>query len=90
MREKVYQEINKVLMQWDPINIAEIGGPIDTEYSSYIPSIIENSNNLDDLMNFLESILQELASAYDKNNPNHKNHLISICEQIISIIKFNQ
>jgi hypothetical protein len=79
--------INEVLMEWDPLQIGEMNGPLNTEYLSYIlriKNVLYSNGNLTEL---LEGILtEEMGLNYSCNNVSHKKDLMAICNQLKQLI----
>ncbi len=53
--KKIIEKINLILTDWDPMSVGR--EMASDEYRSYIPSIIRNSKDIQELMNCLEDIL---------------------------------
>jgi len=82
--KNISEQINKILYEWDPL---DIGGYIATdEYRGFIPQILKNINNKNDLTLCLEDILtNHLGIGYNSKNNDHKKALNSIVEKIIEL-----
>lgn len=73
-------------MEWDPLQVAEMNGPVSTEYISYIPKIIEKLNNQKDLIKLLETIItNDMGLSYDANNLQHKKDVVEISHKLFQL-----
>lgn len=82
--KNITESINQILSEWDPLNLGE-DIAID-EYKGYIPQILKNIKNKDNLIICLENILiYNLEAGYDKKNNTHKNMLNNIIEKIMQL-----
>jgi hypothetical protein len=83
-------KINDILIQWDPLQIKEMNGPVEFEYLDYISLIQEKLENLEQLENLLESILvNEMGLSYDSLNAFHKEELVDISLKLNKLTKTN-
>ena len=81
MKKKIIDEINKILIEWDPI---DVGKDIATvEYKGYIPEILSARKNFNDLVRCLKCmIVNDIGLDYQKYNDNHKKDLVFIAYKI--------
>ncbi len=84
MNKQLFNSINNVLAEWDPIGVGET---IATdEYAGYIPSILEVIKNKEKLMFCLKDILvNKIGLEYDPNNKEHLADLQEVCDSIIKV-----
>ncbi len=79
----LFNAINDLLAEWDPI---EVGKDIAiTEYSAYVPDIIQHSKNEVELMEYLKHILINNMGLSYKEDEYH-NITVSICRRILKLI----
>lgn len=84
--KKTFENINRVLADWNPIGVDEY--IVDDEYQRYIPSIIKAINDKQKLMVRLEDILvNKMGVEYDPSNEKHSEDLQRICEKIMQAYK---
>ncbi len=81
MNKQLFDAINNVLAEWDPIGVGET---IATdEYVGYIPLIFKVINNKEKLLFCLEDILvNKIGLEYDSNNEEHFADLQAVCDKI--------
>jgi uncharacterized protein YbgA (DUF1722 family) len=79
--EQIFENINCVLADWNPIGVpATIS--ID-EYRGYIPSILKNLENREELFKYLENVLMyDMGIGYDPLNKEDKADLRNVCDKI--------
>jgi len=74
-------QINEILSEWNPIGVPdEIS---QTEYTSYVPRILEclqNEKSLDDCL--VKILFDDMGFTYDKNNPSHIEEIVSVVKKI--------
>jgi hypothetical protein len=81
--DQLSEKINKVLINWDPLQVTEMGGPTSTEYTSYIPMIKEVLHNKHKLLRLLEKILQnEMGLNYNPTIGLQKEEVLDVIEQL--------
>lgn len=82
--KNLYDNINKVLSEWNPIGVDE--NIATDEYKGYVQTILKSIDNEDKLLKCLETILIEhLGMPYDNENENHINDLHIICHKLIEV-----
>ncbi|MDM1043503.1 hypothetical protein HX004_01415 [Myroides sp. 1354] len=82
---KKQSAINQILSEWDPLAIGDHQIAED-EYQTYIPGIIKNIDNKENLISYLENILvNKLEVGYEPNNEIHKRELLAIVDKIINV-----
>jgi len=72
----VDNQINKLLTQWDPIEIASASGPVDQEYKMYIPrikAVLHDQSQIQKLLKHIVSV--EMGLDYDETNPEQRNEI---------------
>lgn len=82
----LFNAINDILAEWDPI---EVGKDIAvTEYSAYIPDIIQHSKNETELIEYLKHLLVDnMGLSY--NEDKYHNVTVSICQRILKLMLNN-
>ena len=81
----LFENINQVLAEWDPIGVGE--AIATDEYRGYIPKILRSVSDKNTLMCCLANILvMEIGLDYDSSNKSHINNLQEVCEKIIQVI----
>ena len=87
--QKIFQNINQVLAEWDPIGVGKdiaIG-----EYQGYIPLILKYIENRPGLIGCLEHILvNKIGLDYDPMNKAHVKDLERVCDKLIRAYKLNR
>jgi hypothetical protein len=83
--KKYIEEINQVLIDWDPIGVGE--EIAINEYRGYIPTIIKTSGSKEGILKCLEKIVNELEVGFDSNNENQIQDLQIICNRIYEVMK---
>ena len=79
-----FESINRILADWNPIGVSEEIA-LD-EYKGYIPTLMQNIENKNDLMNYLESILiNKMEVGYDPKNKDHSDDLQSVCSKLLQV-----
>ncbi|GAB2563285.1 hypothetical protein [Spirosoma areae] len=80
--EKTFENINRVLANWNPIGLPE--NIAIEEYKGYIPLILQSIENRQQLINCLEDMLiNKLELGYDPANKEHSEDLQQICDILI-------
>lgn len=79
-----FLSINHILKEWNPINVDEPF--LSDEYIGFIPAIIKVRHNMIELVDYLENmIVNELGTAYNSLNEQHKKDLLLIAKKINEI-----
>ncbi len=80
----IYNEINKILMEWNPIGVDE--SVLNTEYASYIAEIVETISDFDKLVKQLEDILiNKIGLAYNPMDTEHKKDLLNFAQKMYDV-----
>jgi hypothetical protein len=83
--KKYIEEINQVLIEWDPIGVGE--EIARDEYRGYISNIIKTSGSKDAIMKCLEKIVNELEVGFDFNDEKQIQDLQIVCNRIYQLMK---
>ena len=79
-----YKEINKVLMEWNPLSV--VGPALADEYIGIIPSILTQKSELD-LENFLKQTMSnQYGVEYEDNDMEGKEEFQLTIKRIASIL----
>ncbi len=79
---KIFENINKVLADWNPISVPENIATI--EYIGYVPLILKNIGNRQNLVCCLEDILINIIGLdYDPTNKKHSEDLEHVCDKLM-------
>ena len=82
--EKITEDINHVLADWDPIGVNQ--NIASDEYRSYIPLILKVINDEQKLLNCLEDVLiNKMEIGYNPKNEEHVADLQAVCRRIIRV-----
>ena len=79
----LFEQVNDVLAEWNPIGV-----PPDIakrEYTTYVWQIIGCLQRGEDMCEYLQSALSRMGLQYDKANPDHRDNLQLLCNQLASI-----
>lgn len=83
---RLEEQINELLVKWDPIQIGCMGGPVHNEYAFYIPRLIAVLHDRQQIKFMLEQIvIEEMGLAYDRNNKDHVSELEELSENLFSL-----
>jgi hypothetical protein len=81
---KKYAEINKVLMEWNPLSV--VGPALSDEYIGLIPSILAQKSELD-LENFLkQTMYDQYGIEYEDGDVDGKEEFQLTMKRITSIL----
>ena len=82
----IYENINEILALWNPIMLPK---PIALdEYTRFIPRIMKNLSNKENLIKCLEDILSnELGLEYNPNNKTHSSDLEEVSQKFMALNK---
>lgn len=83
--KKYIEEINQILIEWDPIGVGE--EIARDEYRGYISNIIKTSGSKDAIMKCLEKIVNELEVGFDFNDEKQIQDLQIVCNRIYQLMK---
>lgn len=83
--KKKANAINQILSDWDPLEIGNHQVAED-EYQTFIPEILKNMDNRENLITYLENVLiNKLEVGYDTTNEIHKRELLAIVDSILKV-----
>jgi hypothetical protein len=83
---KEYWLVNQILAEWDPIGVPD--SVAKTEYTDYVPRILEQRDNLDEIVRELEAIVvQDIGLDYNPDNPAQKQHTIKFATKIYESLR---
>ena len=76
--------INGLLIKWNPFDVPE--EIAKSEYIGYIPIIMENMINEEQLLDCIENILiNKMGLDYNRNNDVQKKDLKRLCKKLMAI-----
>jgi hypothetical protein len=83
---KDYELVNGILAEWDPIGVPDTVAK--TEYSNYVQRILAKRDNLDAIINELETIVVlDIGLEYNVGDPNDKGQTIKYATIIFNELK---
>jgi len=82
----LYQALNEEFMEWNPLGVE--GAALQMEYFSYLPQVIKNSTNINNLVFCLEKIIStDMGLDYSLSNVQQKADLLAFANKIMQVIK---
>lgn len=82
---KEYYLVNEILAEWDPIGVPK--NVAICEYTDYVPRILEQKDNLNDIVLELESIVtKDIGLDYNPDNIDHKRHTVKFATKIFECL----
>lgn len=83
--KKTIERIKQVWLDWDPIGVGE--ELARDEYNSYIPHILQSSQNKEQLMKCLENIVNKMGVGFNSKDKKHTVDLKTICNKFIQAVQ---
>lgn len=87
------QEINKILMNWDPIGNIPID-KLDTEYAYYAKElairITLNMVGKEEIVDYLKAITNDIVGINSEENTKLRSDIVSVTEQIWTIYQLRK
>ncbi len=83
---KDYEIVNDILAKWDPIGVPDTDAK--TEYTDYVHRLLIKRDNLNDLIEELETIItKDIGLEYNADNQEEKEHTIKYATAIFNELK---
>ena len=81
---KLTEQINTVLMDWNPIGVgADIA---ESEYEEYIPQLIQKAKDQKELTVYLEKILvNDMGLSYNRDDKTQRESVQTVSNKIVHI-----
>lgn len=90
---KIEEEINKILMNWDPIGNVPID-KLGHEYSYYAKELVSritlNGGSKEDIVDYLKKISKDIVGIDPEENTKLRSDIVSVTEQIWTIYQLGK
>jgi uncharacterized radical SAM superfamily protein len=90
---KIEEEINKILMNWDPIGNVPID-KLGTEYAYYAKELASritlNGVSKEDVVDYLKKISKDIVGIDPEENTKLRSDIVSVTEQIWTIYQLRK